>query len=311
VTTSAAVEREPYMKLAQRTYLCAAVATPLVEDDELHEDGLRAHLQEQIDARVDGILLAGTMGVMQLLTARTYEMLIRRGAEFWSRHGEVLVGVGDLSLARTRARIQLLNDISVDGAVVLTPFFLTYSQNELIEYFETVANESRAPIFLYDLPQRTGNGLAVETVVRLAEHPNIVGIKCSGELSQVRRLIDCLKGSDFRVIVAQATLIDILLRAEVNEHVDGVYSLVPQLVRGIFNAAERGDWPLAAEKTQLLQGFLATLCKYGVFAATTAILNSKKIAGNFAPSPHRQLSAAAREELLAERVVRDALTASA
>ena len=277
----------------------------------MHEDGFRAHLQEQIDARVDGILFAGTMGVMPLLTVRTYEKLIRTGAEIWSRHGEVLVGVGDLSLARTRERIQLVNEIPVDGAVVLTPFFLTYSQNELIEYFKTIANESRVPIYLYDLPQRTGNGLAVETVVRLAEHPNIVGIKCSGEISQVRRLIDCLKGSEFRVIVAQATLIDILLRAEVNQHVDGVYSLVPHLVRGIFDAAERRDWPLAAEKTQVLQGFLAQLCKYGVFAATTAILNSKKIAGNFAPSPHHPLSAAVREELLAEPIVQAALSDTA
>jgi 4-hydroxy-tetrahydrodipicolinate synthase len=301
------VEREPRLKPPQRTYLCTAVATPLSADDGLHEEGLRAHLQEQIDARVDGILLAGTMGVMPLLTARTYENLIRTGTEFWSPHGEVLVGVGDLSLARTRERIQILNDIPVDGAVVLTPFFLTYSQDELIEYFTSVANESRAPVFLYDLPQRTGNGLDVETVLRLAEHPNIVGIKCSGDLSQVRRLIDCVKGSNFRVIVAQATLIDILLRAEVNEHVDGVYSLVPHLVRSIFDAAERSDWARAADKTQLLRGFLAQLCKYGVFAATTAILNSKKISGNFAPSPHRPLSAAAREELLAETAVRAAL----
>ncbi|MEO7402649.1 MAG: dihydrodipicolinate synthase family protein [Burkholderiales bacterium] len=291
----------------RHTYLCAAIGTPLDQNECLHAEGLRTHLEDQAEARVDGVLVAGTMGAMPLLTHRTYEQLVRATVETWSRHGEVLVGVGDLSFERTKERIRFVNELRIDGAVILTPFFLSYSQAELIWYFEALAAESHAPIYLYDLPQRTGITLELETVLTLAQHPNIAGIKCSGDLGQARRLIDALEGSSFRVIVAQAPLIDVLLRAGIGEHVDGVYCLVPQLVRGIFNAAAQADWELAAKRSRALQGLLGLLRKYGVFAATTAILNHRGIAGNFAPRPHQPLSATAIEELLSEPALHEAL----
>src|SRR5262249_18911196 len=245
------IEVKPQARAESRrqTYLCAAIGTPLDRDENLHVDGLLAHLQDQAQARVDGVLIGGTMGTMPLLTNRTYEQLVRVGVEEWIRYGEVLVGVGDLSFARTRERIHFVNELRIDGAVVLTPFFLPYSQSELAQYFEAVAAESRAPIYLYDLPQRTGVVLEVETVLRLAEHPNIAGIKCSGDMGQVRRLIDAVEGSSFRVIVAQAPLIDVLLRAGIGEHVDGIYCILPRLARGIFDAAAQGDWGLSTKRS--------------------------------------------------------------
>jgi 4-hydroxy-tetrahydrodipicolinate synthase len=305
--TSTTAEQKIVAENKRPTYLCAAIGTPLDQNEFLHVEGLRAHLDDQTQARVDGVLVAGTMGAMPLLTHRTYEQLVRASVEHWSSYGEVLVGVGDLSFERTKERIRLVNELRIDGAVILTPFFLSYSQAELTRYFEALAVESNAPIYLYDLPQRTGISLEVETVLRLAEHPNIAGIKCSGDVGQARRLIDVLKGSNFRVIVAQAPLIDVLLRAGIGEHVDGVYCIVPQLVRGIFNAAAQADWELAAERSRALQGLLGLLRKYGVFTAMTAILNYRGIAGNFAPRPHQPLSAAAVEELISEPALREAL----
>ena len=289
------------------TYLCAAIATPLDENEGLHTEGLRAHLEDQAAARVDGVLVAGTMGAMPLLTQRTYQQLVRASAEMWSRHGEVLVGVGDLGFERTKERIHFVNELRVDGIVILTPYFLSYSQAELIQYFEALAAESRAPVYLYDLPQRTGIALEFDTIARLADHPNIAGIKCSGDLNQTRRLIDSLGGSRFRVIVAQAPLLDLLLRAGIGEHVDGVFCIVPQLVRSIFSATAHADWQLATERSRALQGLLGLLRQYGVFAATTAILNRRGIAGSFAPRPHQPLSPAATEKLLAEPALHNAL----
>lgn len=293
------------MKL--KPYICSAIGTPLDADDQLDPSGLRTHLEDQANAGIHGVLVAGTMGAMPLLTWRAYEQLVRASAEYWPGHGELLVGVGDLSFARSRERIQFVNELPIDGAVALTPYFLPYSQAELIQYFEALASDSRAPLYLYDLPQRTGNALAVETVLQLSEHPNIAGIKCSGDLSEARRLIDSLRGSDFRVILAQVPLLDVLLRAGMHEHVDGVYCMVPQLTRKIADAAMRGDGETAAELTRRLCGLLMMLRKYGVYAAMTALLNSRGFEGNFAPRPHQPLTSAARESLLAEGAVRDAL----
>lgn len=292
------------------TYICSAIGTPLDEDENLCAEGLRRHLEDQAGAGISGVLVAGTMGTMPLLTSKTYSQLVHHAVEYWSGKGELLIGVGDLSFARTRERIRLVNELPIDGAVALTPFFLPFSQADLIEYFQELAAESSAPLFLYDLPQRTGIPLEVETVLRLSEHPNIAGIKCSGDLGQTRRLIDALAGSAFRVIVAQAPLLDILLRSGIREHVDGVYAIVPKLVRGIVDAVRQGDWQTSARGAQAVNGLLSLLQKYGVFPSITALLNHRGIAGNFAPRPHRPLSPEAREQLLAEPLARAALSAS-
>lgn len=292
------------------TFIYSAIGTPLDSNEGLSYDGLRAQLEDHAQAGIDGLLVAGTMGCMPLLTGTTYADLAAKSAEFWRGRGELLIGVGDLSFARTRERVRLCNELQIDGVVALTPFFLSYTQAELIEYFQALAAEARAPLFLYDLPQRTGIALEVETVQKLAEHPNIAGIKCSGDLGQTRRLIDAVEGSDFRVVVAQAPLMDYLIRNGVRDFLDGVYCIVPKLVRGIADAADGGDWAASSARSQLLNGLLSMLRKYGVFPATTALLNHRGIPGNYAPRPHFPLSAEQREQLLAEPAIIAALAAA-
>lgn len=286
-----------------KTYICAAIGTPLTSDEGLHADGLRCHLDDQRRSGMDAVLVAGTMGAMQLLTATTYAQLVKQSVAIWSGHGELLVGVGDLSFARTRERLRYANEFRIDGAVVLSPMFLKYTQEELRQYFTALADESRAPIYLYDLPQRTGVALEQETIVQLAKHPNIAGIKCSGDIALVRRMRDAVQGESFRVIVAQTTLIDILLRAGFHEHVDGVFCILPQLVNSIRQAAVQSKWETAAAGTQLLSDFLMVVVRYGVFPAMTALLNARHTPGNFAPLPHTPLQPADVERLLAEPAV--------
>lgn len=290
-------------------FIFSAIGTPLDDQEDLSIGGLRAHLEHHAEAKIDGILVGGTMGAMPLLSERTYVQLIEQTAELWAGRGEILVGVSDMSFARTRARIALAGELAIDGVVALTPWFLPFTQGELVDYFRALANESSKPLYLYDLPQRTGVALEIETVVQLAEHPNIAGIKCSGELGQTRRLIDAVAGAPFRVVVAQAPLIDVLLRAGFSNQLDGVYCIVPRLVAGIRDDACRDDWEAAAEKTQRLNGLLGVLRKYGVFPALTALMNGQGIPGNFAPRPYRSLSPEAREQLLAEPAVERALIA--
>ena len=81
-----------------KAFVISAVTTPLHEDDSLHVEGLEAHLEEQWQAGIDGLLVAGTMGLMQLLTDRTYADLIEHALRISAGRGEIMVGVGDASL---------------------------------------------------------------------------------------------------------------------------------------------------------------------------------------------------------------------
>jgi dihydrodipicolinate synthase/N-acetylneuraminate lyase len=87
-----------------KPYLISAIGTPLEDDECLHGERLRAHLEQQRAANIDGILVAGTMGLLQMLRDQTYQQLVEESSRLWSPHGELLVGIGDASLARTRDR---------------------------------------------------------------------------------------------------------------------------------------------------------------------------------------------------------------
>jgi 4-hydroxy-tetrahydrodipicolinate synthase len=291
----------------QRTRLISALCTPLKNDESLHFEGLAAHLDDQWRAGISGVLVGGSMGLMQLLDDDTYRELVRRSVEFARGKGEIFVGVGDTSFARTLKRIQFVEQFEVDGIVVLAPYFFTLGQAELIAYFQGLADQSRKPIYLYDLPQRTKTNLELETVLRLAEHPNIHGCKCSGEWSATRRLMDRVDGG-FRVMPAQPLLVDMLVRCGVRDNLDGIFSVLPDLPVGIAAAAEQGhDADAAARQGKLTEFLHRIISAYPLFPAMTAILNARGIPGQVHVAPMKSLDPGQREKLLGEPLVRELL----
>ena len=289
---------------SQRAFVISAINTPLHDDDSLHVEGLEAHMEDQWQAGIDGLLIAGTMGLMQLLTDDVYEQLIEHSSRISADRGEIMVGVGDTSLARTRERIELLNRYPVNGAVVVTPYLIKFKPDELLDYYRALADVSRHPLYLYDLPALTGVKLDFDTVERLTEHPNIHGIKASCEADWTKELIRRI-GDRFRVIIAQPTIMDALLREGVQEHLDGLYSVTPAWTMSLVRAAEAGDWDRAAAYHRRLNQLLDLMRQGGIFAVVTAIFNARGILGKYAPAPMRQLDAEARDKLLAEPIVQE------
>lgn len=278
--------------------MITALGTPLTADEELHIPGLEAHLHDQLAHGINGFLVAGTMGLMQLLTESTYRQLVEQSVHFNAGKAELLVGVGDTSFVRTRDRIRLVEQFDIDGVVALAPFFIKFSQEDLVDYYLSLADLSTKPLFLYDLPQTTGTKLEVETVLKLAEHPNIHGIKCSDHFVTIRPVLDSI-GDEFRVIVAQPNLMDVLLRSGVREHLDGIYGLVPEWIEKMVAATEAENWNELALIQQDLSELLRLLVTSPapLFSTVTAILNMRGIPGNFAPRPMRPLTSAEQAQL--------------
>jgi 4-hydroxy-tetrahydrodipicolinate synthase len=286
--------------------LTSAIGTPLTAEESLHIEGLEAHIDEQWDRGMTGLLIGGTMGAMQLLAEQTYRDLVTHGAKYSKNRGDVLVGVGDAGFARTRERIRFANTQKVDGVVVLSPYLFRFSPSEVTSYFTALADCSTRPLYLYDLPVLTGVRLDTDTVLALSSHRNIRGIKSSGDFALTRQLIE-IAPPGFRVIVAQADLLDVLLRHGVEEHLDGVFSLAPKWVRQLADAALATDWEEAKRVQGKLSALLRLLRQYGVFPTFTALLNARGVPGNFAPAPYQKLHPDVLERILSEPVVRDLL----
>jgi 4-hydroxy-tetrahydrodipicolinate synthase len=285
-----------------KTNLISAIGTPLNPDESLHLGGLERLLDLQWNAGIDGVLIAGTMGLLQLLRDQTYAQLVKNGVRLWKGKGEILVGVGDAGFARTADRIEYVNALAVDGVVALSPYLVRFRQEELLDYFRGLADISKAPLFLYDLPSFTGVKLEVPTVFELSKHPNIAGIKFSGALNDALDLIGSVHPS-FRVIVAQADQVDAICEQGVTNQLDGVFSLAPEWTKEITNAAESGNWVAAAAAQQRVSGILSLLREYGVYPAYHALMHVREIPGLFAPKPFQLLSDAKRNILASHPLI--------
>ncbi|WP_437193151.1 dihydrodipicolinate synthase family protein [Planctomicrobium sp. SH527] len=292
-------------------HLITALCTPLNSEEQLHVEGLEAHIEDQLSHGIQGLLAGGTMGVMQLLTEETWLDLINHSVRINAGRAELLVGVGDTGFIRTRDRIKMVDELDIDGIVVLSPFCIKFKQPELIHYFESLADVSNKPLYLYDLPQMTGTKLEVETVRRLASHPNIHGIKCSDQFSTSRPLLDTLL-DHFRVIIAQPLLLDMLLRSGVKEHLDGIFGLVPHWMQHMVNAAENKDWGTVEEVQRDIAALLDCLINFQapLFSSAAELLKERGIPGNVAPAPYRPLTPEQREQFLNISIIRKALASN-
>lgn len=169
-----------------------ALATPFC-DGAVDARALAELIERQIEAGVDGVVPVGTTGESATLSHAEHERVVALCVEVANRRCKVIAGAGSnateeaVSLARHAARA------GADAALVITPYYNRPSQAGMAAHFEAVAGAVDLPIILYNVPSRTGVDLANETVARLAERANIVGIKDAtgdlGRASLMRRLV--------------------------------------------------------------------------------------------------------------------------
>ena len=287
--------------------MVAAIGTPMTLDEQLHSEGLVAQLDRLGEANVSGILVAGTFGVMQMLRDDTYCDLVTQACGYGRFGGKLFIGVSDMSSIRTKQRIHFVNQFCIDGVVVLPPFFMAFSQQEILDYYRSLADESKAPVYLYDLPQRTHVAINPQTVLALAQHPNIAGIKCSGPVAQALNLIEQVTelGLDFEVLLAHPDRLVELAENGVRSHLDGIYALAPhwamQVARGVTMG--RSVHEVQNDLTQLRD----VLRRHGGLSALTPLMNACGIPGRFSPAPFQTLSVQQQRDLFNEPVVKKLL----
>lgn len=289
------------------TRLFAAAGTPLTPDEQLHELGLSLQLERMRSAGLAGVLIAGTFGAIQMLSDRTYRQLVEQSAQLRQPGMEMMIGISDMSLTRTRQRLSWVNRFAFDGVVALPPHFLAFRQEELIAYYRAIADESRCPLYLYDLPQRTHIDLELPTILALAEHPNIAGIKCSSSADKARQIMRAIpeSRSDFRVFVAAPDRLgQLVAEGEFIDHLDGIYALAPHWSMSVVRAAQRGDIEALKKGQDELLQLRDALRKHGGMSALTVLMNGAGIPGNFAPAPFLPPTRAQEQALLDLPVIR-------
>jgi 4-hydroxy-tetrahydrodipicolinate synthase len=158
--------------------MVTAMITPMTPDGAVDYDGA-ARLAEYLvtDMRNDGLVVNGTTGEAPTTTDAEKERLLRVVIEAVGRRAKVVAGVGTNVTAHTIELARTAERAGAHGLLVVTPYYNKPPQPALEAHFTAVADATGLPVLIYDIPGRTGAAVATETLVRLAAHPRIVGVK--------------------------------------------------------------------------------------------------------------------------------------
>ena len=186
-----------------------AIVTPMYDNEEVNYDKLEELINWQIDQGTDAIIICGTTGEASTLTMEEHRKVIRAAVEFTKHRVPVIAGTGSNS---TQTAIQHTQEAELDGAdglLIVTPYYNKASQAGLIKHFSMIADNTKLPIILYNVPGRTGCNLLPETAATLFnEKANIVGLKeATGNMTQASRTmyltdgkLDLYSGEDALVL---------------------------------------------------------------------------------------------------------------
>jgi len=176
-----------------------AIVTPF-RNGKVDEQALRKLIEEQIAAGTDGIVPCGTTGESTTLSHEEHDRVIEMTIDAVRKRVPVIAGTGSNSTAEALRLTRHAWEAGADGALLVCPYYNRPTQEGLYQHYRTIAEEVPIPIIIYNIPGRTGTNLLPETLARLAEIKNIVGVKeASGSLKQMSDVIK-LCGSDFDVL---------------------------------------------------------------------------------------------------------------
>jgi 4-hydroxy-tetrahydrodipicolinate synthase len=223
-----------------------ALVTPF-RRDLLDEDALRRLVDEQIAAGVDGLVPVGTTGESPTLTMQEHIHVIEVVIEAAAKRVPVIAGTGsnstheaiELSVAAKRA--------GADGLLLVTPYYNRPGQEHMYRHFRAIMQAASLPTVVYNVPGRTASDLLPDTIARLAEMPELVGVKeatgsalrAAQVIARVPQRVAVLSGDD-------ATAFPLFALGG-RGVISVVSNVAPALMSAMWDAAAAGDWNKARQ----------------------------------------------------------------
>jgi dihydrodipicolinate synthase/N-acetylneuraminate lyase len=242
-----------------------AIATPLRGDEQVDEKGLRRLVGYLLDAKVQGLLVNGSMGGFAVLTDEEQLRAVSITVSEVGGAVPVLAGLGETGTRRALIKAERMAQTGANLLAVLPPFYMRPTQDQVFSYYSDIAMASEIPLLVYDNPVHTKCYIEPETVVRLCKaHNNIIGIKESNsDCENLQELIHLTKTfPNFSVLTASETLMLLGLQVGCTGAIGGLYNVCPHLAVETYQAFMQGD-TLQAVELQRAMIDIAAIFRYG------------------------------------------------
>ena len=241
-------------QVARLSGYAPALPTPFNETGAVDAAAFARLCDMQVHQGATALVVCGTTGEAPTLSTAEQVALIRSAVEIAHGRIPVIAGAGSNATAHAIELTRHAEAAGADAVLSVVPYYNKPTQAGLEAHFSAIAQSTGLPIILYDVPSRTGCGLADETIARLAENRQFIGLKdATGDMSRPPRL-RALLGSHFRLLSGDdATALPFLAQGG-NGCISVTSNVVPGLCRNLFQAYRQGDtasahrWALPVSK---------------------------------------------------------------
>ena len=243
-----------------------AMITPFTPDNRIDKAGLQSNIDFLIRNGVSGVVPSGTTGESATLTFQEHKDLIDISVECSTV--PVVAGTGSNSTSEALELTKYAADAGAGAALLITPYYNKPNDAGLLKHFTTIADHADIPQIVYNVPSRTCINMKNEVTAKLAQHPNIMGIKeASGDLDQIKDIIQQTRDQDFVVFSGDDALTVPIMELGGVGVISVAANIVPDKVTAMVNAFNAGNM----DEVRRLETLLAPLIK-ALFIETNPIL---------------------------------------
>lgn len=255
-----------------------AIVTPFDAEGGLNVQSLKEQVNRQLTAG-NGIFCGGTNGEFFVLNEQEKITVTAACVDEVSGRANVVAHIGEIATRETIRLGKQIEKLGVDAVSVITPYFVPLKQNELITHYTAVADALSVPVFLYNIPARTGNTLEPQTVRVLAEHPNIIGIKDSaGSYESLSGFLNAVKDiENFDVLNGPDSLIHRGFVEGCSACISGLANVAPKEINAIWSHFRAGDVEGSRQAQENVTGLRTDL--YSVGFSPAAVKKAVQLMG--------------------------------
>lgn len=251
--------------------MATAIVTPMTPTG-IDYEALGRFLEFQIASGINGIVVMGTTGENATIEPEDQKRVIAYTVEKVNHRVPVIAGTGTNNTEHVLANTRNACQVGADAVLVVTPYYNKATQNGLIQHFTTVADASTVPMIVYNVPGRTGCNLLPKTLAKLAEHPNIVGVKeATGNMAQMVEIMH-LCGDKLDVYSGEDALTVPMMAMGAAGTISVLSNVVPKQAVAMSDACLAGDYQTAAKlQCDLLPLIDALFSEVNPIPAKTAV----------------------------------------
>ncbi len=237
-----------------------AIVTPFNEDGSLDLESLGRIIEFQIDNNVNGIVPVGTTGESPTLTIEEHIKVVEYTCRKVKKRVKVIAGAGSNNTDEAIELSKAAEKAGADATLQVAPYYNKPTQEGLYRHYIKIADSVHIPHIIYNIPSRTGRNIEVDTMVKLAAHPNIAGVKeASGNIIQMMEIIEKTPNS-FAVLSGDDSITLPLTAAGGRGVISVSSNLFPGHMNYFVQSGLKGDFDMMAKLNYKLMPLFRMMC---------------------------------------------------